>query len=112
MWLSTGRDRPQLAEAHMAKRIRKQYTPEQKRTILAAALKERLTALQVKKKFGVTPVTYYSWRKKTGATRRRGRPAGPGRAAGLALSLRGEVQSRIRSMLPDIVRGEVHSYLE
>jgi transposase-like protein len=96
----------------MAKRIRKRYTPEQKRTILAAALKERLTALQVQKKFGVTPVTYYSWRKKTGAARRRGRPAGLGRAVGLALAVRSEVQNRVRSMLPEIVRGEINNYLD
>ena len=101
-----------IEEAVMAKRTRKRYTTEQKRTILAAALKERLTALQVQKKFGVTPVTYYSWRKKSGATRRRGRPAGIGRAAGLVLSLRSEVQNRVRSLLPEIVRGEVNSYLD
>ena len=96
----------------MAKRTRKRYTPEQKRTILAAALKERLTALDVKKKFGVTPVTYYSWRKKSGAARRRGRPAGIARVSGLEFSVRNEVQSRVRSMLPEIVRGEINNFLD
>ena len=28
--------------------------------------------MQVQRKFGVTPVTYYSWRKKGGITGRRG----------------------------------------
>jgi len=106
----------------MAKRTRKSYTDEQKRTILAAAQKDGLTALQVQKKFGVKPITYYSWRKKTGAAKRRGRPAGrgPGRPAGagraagggLAGVVRGEVQTRVRAMLPEIVRGEVNSYLD
>ncbi|HTO91935.1 MAG TPA: transposase [Candidatus Sulfotelmatobacter sp.] len=96
----------------MAKRSRTRYTQEQKRSILAAAVKERLTALQVQKKFGVRPVTYYSWRKKTGAARRRGGPIGPGRPAGLALVVRSAVADRVRSMLPEIVRGEVNSYLD
>jgi len=107
----------------MAKRIRKSYTDEQKKTILAAAQKDGLTALQVQKKFGVKPITYYSWRKKTGAAKRRGRPAGrgpgrppgSGRAAsggGLAGQVRGEVQTRVRALLPEIVRSEVNSFLD
>lgn len=105
----------------MAKRTRKRYTDEQKRTILAAAQKDGLTAMQVQKKFGVKPITYYSWRKKSGAASRRGRKAGrgPGRpagsggsAAGLVGVVRGEVQARVRAMLPEIVRGEVNSYLD
>ena len=108
----------------MAKRTRKRYTDEQKQTILAAAASDGLTAGQVEKKFGVKPITYYSWRKKTGAVKRRGRKAGtgrgPGRPAGssgaaagdLAGVVRGEVQTRVRAMLPEIVRGEVNSYLD
>ena len=52
---------------------RKSYSPERRKQILDTAAREGLTATDVKKKFGVTPVTYYSWRKKTGATVRRGR---------------------------------------
>lgn len=102
----------------MAKRTRTRYTNEQKRTILAAAQKDGLTALQVQKKFGVKPITYYSWRKKSGAAGRRGRVArGPGRPAGsggggLAGVVRGEVANRVRAMLPDIVRNEVNHYLD
>ena len=47
----------------MAKRPRKTYTNEKRAEILAAAQKDNLTANDVKKKFGVTPVTYFSWRK-------------------------------------------------
>ena len=50
----------------MAKRPRKTYTPQKRAEILTAAQKENLTANDVKRKFGVTPVTYYSWRKKEG----------------------------------------------
>src|SRR5258705_5076260 len=55
-----------------ARRKRKNYTSQERTMIMAAASKDGLTAAQVQKKFGVTPVTYYSWRKKTGMTRRRG----------------------------------------
>lgn len=97
---------------------RTRYTTAQKQTILAAAQKDGLTAIQVKKKFGVTPVTYYSWRRKTGATRktkgRPGRPPGARVANGGSVQgqVRAEVQSRVRQMLPQIVRGEVNSYLD
>ena len=72
----------------MAKRARKSYTPQKRAEILAAAQRENLTANDVKKKFGVTPVTYYSWRKKEGLIGRRGRRPGL-----LALSASGNIAS-------------------
>jgi len=97
----------------MAKtRPRKRYTEDQRSSILSVAQREGLTATEVKKRFGVTPVTYYSWRKKTGVAGRRGqaiRVAG-GNAA-LSSQVRTEVRSRVRQILPAIVRGEVSSYL-
>lgn len=101
-------------EVVMAKSRRKrhQYTEEQRTTILSAARKDGLTALQVQKKFGVTPVTYYSWRKKTGLTARRGGLAvAIGRSADLTGQVRAEVQTKVRQILPGIVRNEVSAYL-
>jgi transposase-like protein len=105
-------------EAHMAKTRRKRhtYTTQQRQSILAAANKDGLTAAQVQKKFGVTPVTYYSWRKKSGLAARRGR-AGvtvrTGAAGGdLTRHVRSEVQTKIRQILPGIVRSEVSQYLD
>ncbi len=109
----------------MAKRTRKRYTDEQKKTILAAAQKDGLTAAQVQQKFGVKPITYYSWRKKTGVAGRRGRPAGaarrgPGRPRGsgatltmndLESVLRNEVQERMRALMPAVIRSEVQSFV-
>lgn len=97
-------------------RKRKKYTSQQRTTILAAAQKDGLTALDVQKKFGVAPVTYYSWRKKTGVTNRRRGGLGRGRAAvigggDLSSQVISEVRSRVREILPEIVRGEVSSYL-
>jgi len=93
---------------------RQSYTAEQRSEILAAAQRDKLTAEQVKKKFGVTPVTYYSWRKKAGTTRRRGgaTPMAARSGGGSDNLLRSQVQSRVREMLPEIVRTEVNSYLD
>ena len=101
----------------MAKRsrTRKTYTSEQRRQILDAANREGLTANDVKKKFGVTPVTYYSWRKKSGVTAapRRGRPPGRSSTNGdLHSQLRTEVRSKIQQILPEIVRTEVSQYMD
>jgi transposase-like protein len=96
------------------RRKRHTYTEAQRKTILTAASRDGLTALQVKKRFGVQPVTYYSWRKKTGLAARRGR-GGLTRVAGgadLSAHVRSEVQTKIRQILPGIVRNEVSHYLD
>jgi transposase-like protein len=97
---------------------RQRYTQEQRDKILAAAKAEKLTAAQVEKRFNVTPVTYYSWRKKGGLTRKRGRRGAGVRAgrgtggADLSAQVRGEVQAKMREIIPDIVRVEVSQYLD
>jgi transposase-like protein len=102
--------------AKTKKRPRTSYSPKKRAAVLAAAAKDGLTAAQVQKRFGVKPVTYYSWRKKTGAVRSKARRAGrrSGASAGgssLATHLRGEVQAKLRALLPGIVRSEVAAYL-
>lgn len=94
------------------RRKRHNYTEEQRTSILEAARTGRLTALQVQRKFGVTPVTYYSWRKKTGLSSRRGAlVALAARGGDLSGQVRAEVQSKVRQLLPGIVRSEVSAYL-
>lgn len=97
-----------------ARRKRMTYTEGQRKTILMAAQKEGLTAIQVQKKFGVKPITYYSWRKKQGVSARRGRRSlailpGSGDLGG---QVRSAVQARIREILPNILRSEVGSYMD
>jgi transposase-like protein len=96
-----------------ARRKRHTYTQAQRTSILGAARKEGLTALQVQKKFGVAPVTYYSWRKKTGLARRRGQTGAliAGRSGALSQQVRMEVRAKVRQILPVIVRSEVSGYL-
>lgn len=97
-----------------ARRKRQTYTDQQREAILAAAQKDGLTALQVKKRFGVTPVTYYSWRKKQGLTRSRGGAIVLDKiaAGNLTRQLRTEVRAKVRQILPGIVRSEVSGYLD
>ncbi len=101
--------------AKARRRTRKTYTVTQRQSILTAASREGLTALDVKKRFGVTPVTYYSWRKKSGVAGRRGRVAARAGIRGesnLASTLRGEVRAKIQAILPSIVKTEVSSYVD
>lgn len=101
----------------MAKRERKSYSDQQREEILAAAAREGLTAEAVQKKFGVKPVTYYSWRKKKGLKGPRGRKPGfahgaiPAGSGDLNSQVRAGVQAKVRELLPAIVREEVERYL-
>lgn len=92
-----------------AKRERKSYSAKQRNVILAAAAKEHLTAKQIQQRFGVKPVTYYSWRKKLGLAQRRS-----GQATGKAGKgqLRAEVRAKVAAVLPGIVKSEVAKYLD
>lgn len=104
----------------MAKRERKTYSDQERETILATAIKDGLTAEDVQKKFGVKPVTYYSWRKKKGIKGPRGRKPAGGRAVAtvlkgsgdLSAQVRAGVQAKVRELLPGIVREEVERYLD
>jgi hypothetical protein len=67
----------------------------------------------VHEKFGVTPVTYYSWRKrKSGAVARRGRPPGTGRNGDLDQQLRVAARERIQALMPTILRSEIDAYIK
>ncbi|MCC6652050.1 MAG: transposase [Candidatus Eisenbacteria bacterium] len=101
----------------MAKRERKTYSDAQREEILATAQREGLTAEGIQKKFGVKPVTYYSWRKKKGLKGPRGRKPGVARAGAalggdLGSQVRAGVQAKVRELLPGIVREEVSRYLD
>ena len=109
----------------MARKKRTQYSENQRKRVLEAAVRDRLTAVQVQKKFGVTPVTYYSWRKKYGAARRRGAGGGAVRAIvgaraarmngggdPIGQQVRSAVRERVHAMVQDVVRTEVAAYVD
>src|SRR6185369_10283188 len=58
---------PEVFMAAKVRRKRHTYSNAKRISILQAARDQGLTALDVKKRFGVSPVTYYSWRRKYGA---------------------------------------------
>ena len=93
-----------------AKRPRRRYSTVAKARILKVAAAESLTAQQVQARFGVKPVTYYSWRKKAKLARKRD-SLRVVRGETFAGVVRESVQERLRAMLPEIVRSEVAAFL-
>ena len=91
----------------MVKRTRHTYTARKRATILAVAMRDGLTADDVKKKFGVVPVTYYSWRKKEGLTGPRGRKPTLQALRSNGAALTAQVHAEVRTLMPRIVREEV-----
>jgi transposase-like protein len=94
------------------RRRRGRYSNAERARILKTATAQKLTAQQVNAKFGVKPLTYYSWRKKAKATSRRAPQRAVAGRPELASLVRERVQERLRKMLPEIVKSEVATYLE
>src|ERR1041385_9128731 len=67
---TSGRPDPQGV---IVPRAYKLYTEAERLAILAAATAERLSATDVNRRFGVKPVTYYSWRMRAGIKSATGR---------------------------------------
>ena len=81
-----------------------------------ASSSKRNGVINAFKKYGVTPVTYYSWRKKEGLVGRRGRRPSLFTQSGssgsqIATQVRQGVQAKVRAVMPGIVREEVTNYL-
>jgi transposase-like protein len=85
----------------------KRYPVHVRKKILAVAEREKLTAEQVQKRFGVSRVTFYKWRGPVGRGRRPGTPPRP-----TAANLEREVRTMVRSVLPRIIRQEVNEALK
>jgi transposase-like protein len=88
-----------------------------RRQILAAAEKGQMTAAQVLRRFGVTPVTFYSWRRKgktgprSAGSSRRGQLGVLESGVNLVEAIRLELRSQIQRVLPELVRSEVGAAL-
>jgi transposase-like protein len=93
---------------------RKRHSTAERERILAEAKAAKLTGKQVAKKYGISMVTYYNWRKKEGAAPKPGRrvrakssPSGNGSTG----EMRSMIKERVRSLAPSILRDEVMAYL-
>lgn len=92
----------------MAKQNGKRYTEQERGRILAAAKQQGLNGVQAAKKFGISTLTYYTWKKKATTGSRARQTSSPDGLDGL---LRTQVRDRIRELLPGIVKDEVASYV-
>ena len=93
------------------RRHRGRYSEQERRRILAAAEQGGLSAARVYERFGVTPVTFYAWRKKARPNGRRRRSTREAGDAALAGALRREIQAQIARVVPQVVRREFASML-
>ena len=91
-----------------AKSKRRRYTAAEKQHILAVAKKEGLSGPQVKKRFGISLLTFYGWRGPVRGKRASGR--GASRAAVTNTdpkAVRIQVRTWVRGILPRMIREEV-----
>jgi transposase-like protein len=87
------------------------YSAAEKKRIMAAARKGNLTGAQVRKQFGVSPLTYYRWRGPVRAPRVGARTVA-GRAAAARLDdIRASVRAQVQRVLPQVIREQVREYL-
>ncbi len=88
----------------------KRYTDAERAKIVATAKREGLTGAEVSKRFGVSTLSYYLWRKKA-KTAARKRPAQTRRAQGnraaLEDQLREAVRAKLREVLPQLIKKEL-----
>lgn len=114
------KSKPRAATKAAKKSARpRRYTPAERAKILTAAKREGLSGPAAAKKFGISQLTFYTWRKKAGASKPRGgrgsRAAAVGAAAGRTLAnalniadvLRAEIRAQIRRLIPDVVAAEL-----
>ena len=109
------------AGAKTAKRSARprRYTPADRAKILAAAKREGLSGPAAAKKFGISQLTFYTWRRKAGVKKprlvrrpRRKSIGGRGVLGGnIAERLRQEIRARVGKLLPSIIASEIASVL-
>lgn len=107
----TARKASRKARATKRSNRGKRYTAADKKRILDAARKEKLTGEQVAKRFGVSTLTFYRWRGPVRSkrhsvekTRQRARVDGG--------DLRAHARSAIQERLPKIMREELDRFLK
>lgn len=93
----------------------RRYEPAERARMLAAAKREGLSGSAAAKKFGISQLTFYTWRKKAGTSThgRRGRPKRTSLLDSRDLSgqLRQAVRAKVREMLPEVIEQEIGASL-
>jgi transposase-like protein len=89
---------------------RRRYTDAERQRILETAQREGLSGPKAAKRFGISTLTFYNWRKKEGTPRRSASDGLARRDSGdFAEQIRTAIRSRIREMLPSLIEEEVSS---
>jgi transposase-like protein len=98
------------------RRTRHRYSDADRRRILDTAKREHLTGAQVRDRFGISTLTFYTWQKQSAKTPpppNRSHAARPRRSDRVTMAdiVRREVRAKIASMLPAILKTEIASAL-
>ncbi len=88
------------------------YSAARKKHILEVAAKEKLTGEQVRKRFGVSTLTFYRWRGPVRGRRARKGTAVPALTEKDFARARQQVQTELRRRLPRIIQKEIVAYLK
>jgi transposase-like protein len=90
----------------------RRYSESQKKRILETAAKERLTGAQVKKRFGISTLTFYRWRGPVRGKRAARVGSAAGKAAVNVKKARLAVRAELQKMMPRIIQEEISAYLK
>ena len=94
-----------------ARRTGRRYSDAERQRILEAARREGLSGPKAAKRFGISTLTFYNWRKKEGSAAPRGEGVRTSRGvasdSNIAAFVRQEVRARIAQLIPGIVASEL-----
>ena len=90
----------------------RRYSEARKKQILETAKKQNLTGEQVKKRFGISTLTFYRWRGPVRGRRAVKSAPVPALSKGDVAKARQHVQDELRRVLPQIIQEEIAAYLK
>jgi transposase-like protein len=92
--------------------VRRRFSPAERERILTEAKRDQLTGKQVAKKFGISQVTYYLWRKNAWpAIDKAARAVRQSGVIDVADEIRRELRTHVQRMVPDVIRTEMNSVM-
>jgi transposase-like protein len=91
---------------------RRRFSEAERQRILATSRREQLTGTQVARRFGISQVTYYLWRKQARpAIRQVARTVRDSGVLDVGEEVRRQLRDRIREMVPQAIRSEINSVM-
>jgi len=99
-----------------SKGTRRRYSDAERQRILETARREGLSGPKAAKRFGISTLTFYNWRKaavekKSAPQSRTQATTVRAREGDLARQMRAEVRDRVAQMLPEIIASELDAIL-